>query len=473
MPQQDLVSQTPRIASIDVGPGRRPLNQTAVDSLAESIAAIGLQSPITVKFGGGRYTLITGAHRLAACRKLRWERIPAFFSEMSERDARLWEISENLHRAELTAGERADQIAEWIRLTTDGQPRQVDATVLSDGRAAGPQHMPSGTRAASRELGISEPAARRAVRIAGIAPEAREAAREAGLDDNQSALLKVAAAAPEKQIEVLAGIVKAKTDKPKTTKADRAAKRAANEAKARAVAKAAPEVEQTPEQYLEERLDKELAEINAHYESVETMEGAAQWEMSLSNHASEAIAMEPLWRRLFGDWRRFEISSTVATLARQAAEAWGKLADELEVEAFIEPEPVVKIESVVEVVSGITPAPVVEVESVEVIAAVEPNKKCTVTGCDGGRLYEPDDDGVRQDLGPCGVCHPEASAEAVEVSAPVVKAKGNMAKAVEFAVLKPAPKNKRSKIGEVRQATPEAIAAYNAKLAAVALARAA
>ena len=51
--------------------------------------------------------------------------------------------------------------------------------------------------------------------------------------------------------------------------------------------------------------------------------------MSLSNQASEAISMEPLWRRLFGDWRRFEVPSTAATLARQAAEVWGKLADEL------------------------------------------------------------------------------------------------------------------------------------------------
>ena len=30
---------------------------------------------------------------------------------------RLWEISENLDRAELSALERAEQIAEWVRLT--------------------------------------------------------------------------------------------------------------------------------------------------------------------------------------------------------------------------------------------------------------------------------------------------------------------------------------------------------------------
>jgi len=211
MPLPEFVSNTPQIDRIDVGPGRRPLNNAAVASLAESIAAIGLQSPITVKFSGGRFTLITGAHRLAACKLLEWERIPAFFSEMSERDARLWEISENLHRAELTAGERADQIAEWIRITTDDlQSRQVDA--IESRRADGRGHRPEGgAAAAARSLpGVTERGAQRAVRIASIAPEAREAAREAGLDDNQSALLRVAAAPREQQVEAVAGIVEAR-----------------------------------------------------------------------------------------------------------------------------------------------------------------------------------------------------------------------------------------------------------------------
>jgi hypothetical protein len=118
----------------------------------------------------------------------------------------------------------------------------------------------------------------------------------------------------------------------------------------------------------------------------------------------------------------------------------------------------------------ITPAQPVPEPDVEVVAAVEPvpepGAKCTVTGCDGGRLYEPDDDGVRTDLGPCGVCHPEASAEAVEVSAPVVRAKVSKA---EPTIVKPAPKNKRSNIGAVTRPDP----ATYAKIAAEALARAA
>ena len=75
--------------------------------------------------------------------------------------------SENLHRAELSVGERADQIAEWIRLTeTRGISGQV-ASNLSQGESVigRPE---GGVRAAARELGIVHREARRAVTIAGI-----------------------------------------------------------------------------------------------------------------------------------------------------------------------------------------------------------------------------------------------------------------------------------------------------------------
>jgi hypothetical protein len=36
-------------------------------------------------------------------------------------DARLWEISENLHRAELSALERAEHVDEWMTLTESKQ----------------------------------------------------------------------------------------------------------------------------------------------------------------------------------------------------------------------------------------------------------------------------------------------------------------------------------------------------------------
>src|SRR5690606_1456244 len=105
---------------------RRPLNQDAVARLADSISNIGLQTPITVRLTDvfdpeeGEYdrvyALVAGHHRLAAFRSLGIERIPAIIRNCDEIEAQLWEIAENLHRAELTALERDEQVAKWIDL---------------------------------------------------------------------------------------------------------------------------------------------------------------------------------------------------------------------------------------------------------------------------------------------------------------------------------------------------------------------
>jgi hypothetical protein len=42
--------------------------------------------------------------------------------------------------------------------------------------------------------------------------------------------------------------------------------------------------------------------------------------------SSEVMA---LWKRLFGDWEKFEVTSDLVTLAEQAAEVWNKLAGKL------------------------------------------------------------------------------------------------------------------------------------------------
>lgn len=68
-------------------------------------------------------------------------------------DARLIEVAENLHRSDLTPLERAEHIAEWIRLTdakgAEGKPAHVAPVSNKGGRGK-----ESGINAASRELGI-------------------------------------------------------------------------------------------------------------------------------------------------------------------------------------------------------------------------------------------------------------------------------------------------------------------------------
>ncbi len=81
---------------------------------------------------------------------------------------RLWEIAENLHRAELTVIERAEHIAEWVRLTDDTAGKQADgkpaqlAPVNRGGRASGGLPKSGGINAAVRELGIDRTATPRA-----------------------------------------------------------------------------------------------------------------------------------------------------------------------------------------------------------------------------------------------------------------------------------------------------------------------
>ena len=94
----------------------RALDREGVERLKESISRIGLKTPISVRLNEQGWTLVSGRHRLEACIELGMDEIPVVVETVSELGARLWEIAENLHRAELTALERAEHISQWIGL---------------------------------------------------------------------------------------------------------------------------------------------------------------------------------------------------------------------------------------------------------------------------------------------------------------------------------------------------------------------
>ena len=175
------------VDDIDIGPGHREVNAAAVKRLADSIDKIGLRHPITVREKGDKYLLVAGRHRLEAYRKMGIEYIPSTIVKMTNDDARLWEIAENLHRAELTKLERDEQVAEWIKIT-DRMSNSQSESLRADGRGGRPR----GIENAARELGVERQDAHRAVKVASLSEEAKEAARETGLDDNRSALLEAA-----------------------------------------------------------------------------------------------------------------------------------------------------------------------------------------------------------------------------------------------------------------------------------------
>jgi ParB/RepB/Spo0J family partition protein len=198
---------------------RRSLQQDKVADLVESIRTLGLLSPIAVRRVGGAkeapdaredsgsYQLVYGLHRLTAVRQLGWKEIPCrvfsssevklgmpHLSDMADDDrhALMAEIAENLHRAELTALERAEHIAHWLRLKWGVRQPPGEKSPEVKGKGRGRPH--GGRSAAAREIGISEPDARRSEKIAALPDEVKAEAKVLGLDDNQAALLKATVA---------------------------------------------------------------------------------------------------------------------------------------------------------------------------------------------------------------------------------------------------------------------------------------
>jgi hypothetical protein len=205
--------QYPDIADILISPSRRPINDRVVEDLVQSIRRVGLLHPPIVCFRDnieidgetvdGVPVLVAGRHRLEAWRRLGHYIIPCVRIDVDQIGAELIEISENLHRADLTALQRDEQVARWIELTKAKQEVSSQVATKPNGRPEG------GVNAAARELGISKDDAHRAVKVAGLSTEAKLAAVDAGLDNNRSILIAAAKAAePAKQVETIKASVR-------------------------------------------------------------------------------------------------------------------------------------------------------------------------------------------------------------------------------------------------------------------------
>lgn len=191
------------IDNITVSNRHRAVDADAVKVLAASMDKIGLRTPITIRSpNDSECYLVAGRHRLEAAKLLGWDEIECFVLDCSEDEAEMWEISENLHRAELTVVQRSEQVARWAELAE--KVEQV-APVSKGGRGK-----EGGERKAARDLNLTRDEVRRAVRIASLSDDAKQAAQERGLDDNQSALLAAAVVSPERQAEAIHNFADAK-----------------------------------------------------------------------------------------------------------------------------------------------------------------------------------------------------------------------------------------------------------------------
>jgi ParB-like chromosome segregation protein Spo0J len=186
---------------IDLSAKGRPISATAVAALAESIKTIGLQSPLVLVERYGNHILIAGRHRLEALRALGEERAPCRIVDFNDVEARLWTISENLHRAELTVLSRSEQIAEFAQLMKERLARDGVAQLTPKPQGGRPE---GGDRLVARKLGIDRRAIERSKAIASLPEEVKAKAVDLGLADNQSALMEAAKApTPKAQAETI------------------------------------------------------------------------------------------------------------------------------------------------------------------------------------------------------------------------------------------------------------------------------
>ncbi len=192
------------IDEIVVGDGRRPINAEKVEELKRSIAKIELRTPLTVRpLKGGKKRLVTGLHRLEAMKALGRTKVPCVYIKRNLM-ARLWEISENLHRSPLSVLEESERIAEWLELA-----KELESSSGQDSKKDGPGRPEGLKKKAAKELPIpgktlpaKQKALDRRLKIAKIDPEAKQAARDAGFADDQKKLLQVAGEpTPEAQLK--------------------------------------------------------------------------------------------------------------------------------------------------------------------------------------------------------------------------------------------------------------------------------
>ena len=171
-----------KISEIKVSPDRREADPESVQSLAKSIAVLGLLNPITID---QNHELVAGLHRLEAVKSLGWQEIRCNVCDFDGLRKELAEIDENLIRRTLDYMEECTQLArrKVIYETLHPETRQGQRngqTSKTAQRAV--LEMKSFSEDAAEKLGLHERTVRKKVQIGrDLTPEAKEIVRENGI----------------------------------------------------------------------------------------------------------------------------------------------------------------------------------------------------------------------------------------------------------------------------------------------------
>lgn len=195
-----------KIDEIIIGENRRSVNPERVKELAASIQEIGLLNPITIT--EDKY-LVAGLHRIEAHKLLGRTEIEATVVSLSELDAELAQIDENLIRNELTVLERAEQLKRRKEIYEAKYPESRAGVKRAIGMHKVLGHNVTDivsatfTEDTASKIGVSPRTIRRDVQIAeDLADEVKEVIRDTDLADNKTELLRLARLDEEEQKEV-------------------------------------------------------------------------------------------------------------------------------------------------------------------------------------------------------------------------------------------------------------------------------
>jgi ParB-like chromosome segregation protein Spo0J len=190
-----------KVADIVVPAKLEKPNPDDVAKLAESVRNVGIIHPVPVRrkvtaFGKrSEIELVTGLTRFESYKLLGEQTIPCTYVEDDDDLVRQIQIAENLFRRDDTVLKKSELLAEWVERTE--QNDDISGQVDRKPKGGRPE---SGNAKAARELpslAKSDEGRRkqieRAIVIAKLATAVKNAAKKAGLDDNQSALLAIAA----------------------------------------------------------------------------------------------------------------------------------------------------------------------------------------------------------------------------------------------------------------------------------------
>jgi ParB family chromosome partitioning protein len=196
----------------------RPVDPDWAAAIAGSIAAKGLEQPITIRRKSAGYRLVAGGHRLAAFNILGLEELIEGehfrLVEASDDEALLSEIDENLMRRELSAVDRAIFLAKrkevWDLLypqTKAGGDRKSKKSKEEIKRTKCPFVPETFTKDAAAKTGLSDRTIRRAIELANVVPkDVIDIIRATKIADNASQLKALSREMPNNQLEIARSI---------------------------------------------------------------------------------------------------------------------------------------------------------------------------------------------------------------------------------------------------------------------------